>query len=193
MWTLKSFSSRWWVYYEGFREGLAGLAERVNAHVEQTKLLLSISELEGSLAHELAALGRRIHEKKLIKRDALLGDPRVQKILSNAGGLRKEIRELERQASQIAQDELSDILLDFQQRLRDGDRIIRRWTVVSDSPCLGREVGELRWVEGVFLLCLARQERIHSPSESLHLSVGDTLWVVGPVLDVDALRPRIIG
>ena len=190
---LKWVSNRWWVYSQGFREGLVGVAERVNTRVQHAKLLLEASRLERSLSEEYEALGRRVHEFRLTRKTAAAEDSVIQTILANAAKLKRSMLELDEQASRIAQDELAETLLEFQQRLQDGKRVIRPWGVNSRSPCLGRELRELSWPEGVFLVCVIRQGRILSPSERLHLAVEDAMWVLGPVLELEALRPKVAG
>jgi len=190
---LRWFSNRWWAYSQGFREGLVGVAERVNTRVQHAKLLLEASRLERSLSEEFAALGRRVHELRMMRRAAAVEDTGIQTILANTERLKRNMIELDEQASRVAQNELADALLEFQQRLQEAKKVIRRWGVTSRSPCLGREIRELNWTDGVFLLCLVRHGKILSPSERIHLASGDALWVLGAVLELDALGPSVVG
>lgn len=177
----------------GFQEGLVSVAERVNSRVQRTKLFLEVSELQKTLNAEYARIGRRVHELNRLDRTEIEADPEFHSIFSEVASIKKRLRESEHLAIDSVQREIGNILLDFQQALKASEKVVQRWEIESLSRCVGKELTEITFPEGCFLLCLVRQGKVFAPTERAQLVPGDLLLVVGPLFGLRKLKERTIA
>ena len=191
----------WWklVYREfqanmaGLREGLISIAERVNSSVQRTRTSITASELNQSLQSEFVRLGSRVYELNQVRRSGLLSDSKVKTLFEEAGEIDRHLEEIESIAEQNAQAEMTDQLRYIQQGLEASHKVLERWEVGSYSGCSGKTLQELAFPEDVFLLLIIRQGKVFSPADRLHLSPGDSLFMIGPALKLNDVKSEMIG
>lgn len=176
--------------FDGIREALLVVAERVALHVQAGKLHLQAEDAEARLRHAYQALGQCLYETRR-------GTPPVGASIDTALPLTARIRseyqvlqELRDQLASLSDETLVLPLSRLQDDLRQGGGTIERVTISVGAQADGKRLGELGLPFTVRLIAVRRGQSLLIPSGGLVLQAGDDITLLGnrsavsPVLQI---------
>jgi|GEM_PF-1661381 len=170
------------ISFDGAREAVMAIAERVTRRVQLTKLQLQAQDAEERLRQAQEALGQCLYTAHAAPSLAQVPVATNEGALPLCDNIRAEQHRLqairERLASQ--QDEtLSLALSRLQDDLQVGGGSMERVTIPPTAQADGRPLCEVALPESVRIALIRRSEDILVPSEQVVLRAGDQVTVIG--------------
>lgn len=175
------------ISFDGAKEAVMAVAERVARRVQVTKLHLQAQDVEARLRQAQESLGRRLY-------DATRAAPSPDTASPTAAGatgdgtlpLCEDIRS-EQSALQALRDRLASRqddtligpLIRLQEDLQTGGGAVERVTIPPSAQADGRPLCEVALPEGVRIVVIRRHEDILVPSDQVALRAGDQVTLIG--------------
>ena len=173
--TLRTLS----ISFDGAKEAIMAVAERVARRVQVTKLQLQAEDAEARLRQTYESLGQCLyvahaaHSPEALKIDAAL--PLCESIRAEQRAL-QEIRD--RLASRY-DDVLIVPLIRLQEDLQAGGGTIERITITPTAQADGKPLSDVSLPESVRIVLVRRNDSLMLPSAQLILRAGDQATVIG--------------
>ena len=171
---LRSAHRAFAISFDGIREALVVVAERVALRVQVAKLLLHAEDAEARLRHAYQSLGQHLYAT----RHAIS----VDAALSLAARIRAEqqlVRELRDQLASVSDETLVVPLSRLQEDLKEGGGTIERVTISPGSQADGKRLVDLQLPPTVRLVAVRRGQTLVVPVGSLVLLAGDDITLLG--------------
>ena len=167
------------ISFDGAKEAVMAVAERVARRVQVTKLQLQAEDAEARLKQAYEALGQNLYTTHAVR------SPEATRI-DNALPLCEDIR-AEQRALQEIRDRLAsrydDVLIvpmiRLQEDLQAGGCTIERVTIAPNAPADGKSLGEVTFPESIRIVLIRRLDSLIIPSAQTVLRAGDQVTVIG--------------
>ena len=165
--------------FDGLREALVVVAERLALRVQVGKLQLRAEDTESRLGQAYESLGQCLYGTHRASRAK---GPPIDTALPIVAQIRIEHQALQEQRDQLASlyDETLTLPLSrLQDDLKEGGGTIERVTIAPGSQADGKRLGELGLPLTVRLAALRRGSNLVIPSGSVVLQAGDDITLLG--------------
>ena len=165
--------------FDGLREALVVVAERVALRVQVGKLQLHAEDTESRLGQAYEALGQCLYGTH---RAAPAKRAPVDTALPIVGRIRIEhqaLQELRDQLASLYDETLTLPLSRLQDDLKEGGGTVERVTIAPGSQADGKRLGELDLPLTVRLVALRRGSSLIIPSGGVVLQAGDDITLLG--------------
>ena len=176
---LRSAHRAFSISFDGIRETLVVVAERVALRVQVAKLLLHAEDAEARLRHAYQSLGQHLYATR---HATSTGAGSVDAALSLAARIRAEqqlVRELRDQLASVSDETLVVPLSRLQEDLKEGGGTIERVTISPGSQADGKRLVDLQLPPTVRLVAVRRGQTLVVPVGSLVLQAGDDITLLG--------------
>jgi len=165
--------------FDGVREALIVVAERLALRVQLGKLQLQTDEAEARLRQAYESLGQQLY---LSRDETPLEDAPRESTLSLTERIRTEhqlVEDLRDQLASLNDETLALPLSRLQDDLRASGGTIERVTISQGAPAEGKRLSELSLPPTVRFVAIRRGETLLIPSGRLALQTGDDITLVG--------------
>ncbi|MEP6600897.1 MAG: TrkA C-terminal domain-containing protein [Nitrospirota bacterium] len=176
---LRSAHRAFSVTFDGIREALVVVAERVALQVQAAKLLLHAEDAEARLRHAYQSLGQHLYGTHHATSPEVGS---VEAALSLTARIRTEqqlVRELRDQLASLNDETLAVPLRRLQEDLKGGGGTIERVTISPGSQADGKRLVDLQLPPTVRLVAVRRGQTLVIPVGSLVLQAGDDITLLG--------------
>ena len=176
---LRSAHRAFSISFDGVREALVVVAERVALRVQVAKLLLYAEDAEARLRHAYQSLGQHLYATRHAT-STEAGS--VDAALSLTARIRTEqqlVRELRDQLASLSDETLVVPLSRLQEDLKEGGGTIERVTISPGSQADGKRLVDLQLPPTVRLVAVRRGQTLVIPVGSLVLQAGDDITLLG--------------
>jgi len=173
----------------GLRESVVSIAERVNRQVQIVKLHAQSSSIVDQVNTHFVALGAVLAEQlptEPSRRHALfLSEPapplgqRLQKTQQHIQRLRRELRHLTHQITEIETETLTDTLLRIHRDLTSRGGAVERVVLQPGSPAMGKTTPEFERATRTRLIAVCRGPALLTAFDHLTLAPGDVVLLIG--------------
>jgi len=173
--TLRTLS----ITFDGAKEAVMAVAERVARRVQVTKLQLQAEDAEARLRQSYESLGQRLYAAQATR------SPETAKVddsLPLCEDIRAEHRALQEIRDRLASrydDVLIVPLIRLQEDLQTGGGTIERITITPNAQADGKALSDVDLPEGVRIVLVRRNDSLMFPSVQLILRAGDQVTVIG--------------
>ena len=174
--TLRTLS----ISFDGAKEAVMAVAERVARRVQVTKLQLQAEDAEARLRQSYESLGQRLYAVHATRSPEALRE--VDDALPLCEGIRAEQRTLQEIRDRLASrydDVLVVPLIRLQEDLQTGGGTIERVTITPNARADGRPLSDVGFPESVRIVLIRRNDSLMFPSAQLILRAGDQVTVIG--------------
>jgi hypothetical protein len=167
------------ISFDGAKEAVMAVAERVARRVQVTKLQLQAEDAEARLRQAYESLGQRLHAAHATH------SPETAKVddsLSLCEDIRAEQRALQEIRDRLASrydDVLIVPLIRLQEDLQAGGGTIERVTIVPNANADGKPLSEVTLPESVRIVLVRRHDALLFPSGPMVLRPGDQVTLIG--------------
>ena len=176
---LRSAHRAFSISFDGIRETLVVVAERVALRVQVAKLLLHAEDAEARLRHAYQSLGHHLYGTR---HPTSTEAGSVDAALPLTARIRTEqqlVRELRDQLASLNDETLGVPLIRLQEDLKGGGGTIERVTISPGSQADGKRLVDLQLPPAVRLLAVRRGQILVIPVGSLVLQAGDDITLLG--------------
>lgn len=167
------------ISFDGAKEAVMAVAERVARRVQVTKLQLQAEDAETRLKQAYEALGQNLYTAHAIR------SPETAKIDSTlplCEDIRAEQRALQEIRDRLASrydDVLILPLIRLQEDLQAGGGTIERVTITPNAQADGKSLDEVTFPESVLIVLIRRHDSLIIPSAQMILRAGDQVTIIG--------------
>jgi len=176
---LRSAHRAFSISFDGIRETLVVVAERVALRVQVAKLLLHAEDAEARLRHAYQSLGHHLYGTR---HPTSTEAGSVDAALPLTARIRTEqqlVRELRDQLASLNDETLVVPLTRLQEDLKGGGGTIERVTISPGSQADGKRLVDLQLPPAVRLLAVRLGQPLVIPVGSLVLQAGDDITLLG--------------
>jgi uncharacterized protein with PhoU and TrkA domain len=176
---LRSAHRAFAISFDGLREALAVVAERVALRVQIGKLELHAEDAEARLRHAYQSLGQHLYA---IRHPTSSDAGSVDAALSLTTRIRTEqqlVQDLRDHLASLNDETLGVPLSRLQEDLKEGGGTIERVTISPGSQADGKRLVDLQLSPTVRLVTVRRGQFLLIPSGSLVLQAGDDITLLG--------------
>ena len=176
---LRSAQRTFSLTFDGLREALVVVAERVALRVQVGKLQLRAEDTESRLGQAYESLGQCLYGTHRV---SPAKGPPIDTALPIVARIRIEhqaLQELRDQLASLYDETLTLPLSRLQDDLKEGGGTIERVTIAPGSQADGKRLGELGLPLTVRLAALRRGSTLVIPSGSVVLQAGDDITLLG--------------
>lgn len=173
--TLRTFS----ISFDGAKEAVMAVAERVARRVQVTKLQLQAEDAEARLRQAYESLGQRLYDAHATRSQEPVT---VEDSLPTCEDIRVEQRALQEIRDRLASrydDVLIVPLIRLQEDLQAGGGTMERVTISPNAQAAGKMLGEVALPESVRIVLVRRNDSLMLPFEQMILRAGDQVTVIG--------------
>jgi hypothetical protein len=176
---LRSTQRALYLGFDGVREALVVVAERLALRVQVGKLQLQADAAEGRLREAYESLGQHLFR---CRQEASLDDPPLESTLPLTERIRIEhqlVQDLRDRLTSLSDETLLLPLSRLQEDLRAGGGTIERLTISPGALADGKRLADLSLPQTVRFVALRRGEDLLIPSGDLVLQAGDDITLLG--------------
>jgi K+/H+ antiporter YhaU regulatory subunit KhtT len=176
---LRSAHRAFSISFDGIREALAVVAERVALRVQVGKLQLHAEDAEARLRHAYQSLGEHFYATRHATSS---GAGSIDAALSLTTRIRTQqqlVQELRDKLASLNDETLVVPLSRLQEDLKEGGGIIERVTITPGSQADGKRLSDLQLPSTIRLVAVRRGQLLMIPSGSLVLQAGDDITLLG--------------
>jgi hypothetical protein len=176
---LRSTQRALYLGFDGVREALVVVAERLALRVQVGKLQLQTDAAEGRLREAYESLGQHLFR---CRQEASLDDPPLESTLPLTERIRIEhqlVQDLRDRLTSLSDETLLLPLSRLQEDLRAGGGTIERLTISPGALADGKRLADLSLPQTVRFVALRRGEDLLIPSGDLVLQAGDDITLLG--------------
>ena len=167
------------ISFDGAKEAVIAVAERVARRVQVTKLQLQAEDAEARLRHAYESLGERLHVSHSTHSPETA---QVDDSLHLCEGIRAEQRALQEIRDRLASrydDVLIIPLIRLQEDLQASGGTIERVTIVPNAHANGTPISTVALPESVRIVLVRRNDSLLFPSDQMVLRAGDQVTIIG--------------
>jgi K+/H+ antiporter YhaU regulatory subunit KhtT len=176
---LKSIQRTLSISYDGLREAVLAVSERVATRVQIGKLQLQVLDSEARLRSAYEALGSCLYTARTAPPQEVFSSDKALPISERVRAELKTLQQIRERLASRADETLTDPLIRLQEDLKEGGGMVERATVSPLSQADGKRLGDLALPEGVRIVAIRRGESLVFPSADSVLKAGDQVTVVG--------------
>ncbi len=176
---LRSTQRALFLGFDGIREALVVVAERLALRVQVGKLQLQTDAAEGRLRQAYESLGQHLFR---YRQQSSGDDPPLESTLPFTERIRTEhqlVQDLRDRLTSLSDETLLLPLARLQEDLRAGGGTIERLTISPGALADGKRLGDLNLPQTVRFVALRRGEDLLIPSGDLVLQAGDDITLLG--------------
>jgi len=163
------------ISFDGIREALAVVAERVALRVQVGKLQLHAEDAEARLRHAYQSLGQHLYAS----RHPTSSDDATPSLTARIRTEQQLVQDLRDQLASLNDETLGVPLSRLQEDLKEGGGTIERATIIPGSQADGKRLVDLQLPPTVRLVTVRRGQFLLIPSGSLVLQAGDDITLLG--------------
>ena len=167
------------ITFEGVKEAVMAVAERVARRVQVAKLQLHAGDAEARLRQAYESLGQCLYDIHRAKSpDAL----RIDAALPLCETIRAEQRTLQSIRDRLTSrydDVLIVPLIRLQEDLQEGGGTVERVTITPAAPADGKPLSDVPLPESVRIVVIRRGDALLLPTGNLVLKAGDQVTIIG--------------
>jgi K+/H+ antiporter YhaU regulatory subunit KhtT len=176
---LKSIQRTLSISYDGLREAILAISERVSSRVQIGKLHLQALDSEARLRSAYEALGVCLYTARMVPSQEVFSPDAALPISERVRSELKVLQQIRDQLASRADETLTVPLIRLQEDLKESGGMVDRATVSPLSQADGKRIGDLALPEGVRIVAIRRGESLIFPSADSVLKAGDEVTVVG--------------
>ncbi|HLG43505.1 MAG TPA: TrkA C-terminal domain-containing protein [Nitrospirales bacterium] len=176
---LKSIQRTLSISYDGLREAVLAVSERVATRVQIGKLHLQALDTEARLRSAYEALGVCLYTARMAPPQEVFSPDNALPLSERVRAELKTLQQIRDQLASRADETLTDPLIRLQEDLKESGGMVERATVSPLSQADGKRLGDLALPEGVRIVAIRRGESLVFPSADSVLKAGDQVTVVG--------------
>jgi K+/H+ antiporter YhaU regulatory subunit KhtT len=176
---LRSTQRALFLGFDGVREALVVVAERLALRVQVGKLQLQADAAEGRLREAYESLGQHLFR---CRQESSQNDPPLESTLPLTERIRTEhqlVQDLRDRLTSLSDETLLLPLSHLQEDLRAGGGTIERLTISPGALADGKRLADLSLPHTVRFVALRRGEDLLIPSGDLVLQAGDEITLLG--------------
>jgi hypothetical protein len=168
------------ISFDGAKEAVMAVAERVARRVQVTKLQLQAENAEARLRQAYESMGQHmynVHASHLPGTAQIIDDS-----LPLCEGIRAEQRALQEIRDRLASrydDVLIIPLIRLQEDLQAGGGAVERITIVPSAQADGKPISTVALPESVKIALVRRNDALIFPSDQMVLRAGDQVTIIG--------------
>ena len=176
---LRSAHRAFSISFDGIREALVVVAERVALRVQVAKLLLHAEDAEARLRHAYQSLGQNLYVTRHAPSTEAGSVDAARSLTARIRTEQQLVRELRDQLASLNDETLVAPLSRLQNDLKEGGGTIERVSISPGSQADGKRLVDLQLPAGVRLIAVRRGQTLVIPVGSLVLQAGDDITLLG--------------
>ncbi len=174
------------ITFDGAKEAVLAVAERVARRVQVTKLQLQATDAEERLRQAHESLGQHLYAARVAPSPDTASPTATVATVDGSLPLCEDIRSEQRALQEILDrlasrqdDTLIVPLLRLQEDLQAGGGAVERVTIAPNAHANGKPLSEVALPESVRIVLVRRNDGILFPSNQMVVRAGDQVTVIG--------------
>lgn len=167
------------ISFDGAKEAVMAVAERVARRVQVTKLQLQAEDAEARLRQAYESLGERLHAADSTHSPETAQIDDSLPLCENIRAEQRALQEIRDRLASRYDDVLIVPLIRLQEDLQAGGGTIERVTIVPSAQSDGKPISTVALPESVRIVLVRRNDSLLFPSDQMVLRAGDQVTIIG--------------
>jgi len=173
--TLRTLS----ICFDGAKEAVMAVAERVARKVQLAKLQLQAEDAEARLRQAHESLGDRLHAAYSTHSPDAVQDEDSLRLCEGIRAEQRALQEIRDRMASRYDDVLIFPLIRLQEDLQAGGGTIERVTIAPSAQADGRPISTVALPESARIVLVRRNDALLFPSDPMVLRAGDQVTLIG--------------
>lgn len=167
------------ISFDGAKEAVMAVAERVARRVQVTKLQLQAEDAEARLRQAYESLGERLHAAYSTHSPETATTDDSLPLCENIRAEQRALQEIRDRLASRYDDVLILPLIRLQEDLQAGGGTIERVLIAPSAQADGKPISTVALSESVRIVLVRRNDSLLFPSDQMVLRAGDQVTIIG--------------